>query len=127
MYNRLRSIDLTGLSDADGDESNLVADEVLSAVTASMAVDGNDAVTPLARGDTGLVVDGQRSLTVGILGLAQGKAVVAGSAGNDLAGDRSGADLACKVGGIISRELEVNGLDSITSLAEEEVGDVDVL
>ena len=117
----------TGVVLADNDNSgraSLLADKVVLAVTASMAVSGCIADGPQTSEGAGLVVDGKTEL--GGVALGQAEAVVAVTAGDDIGRQVGSADCAGEIGGVLAGELEAGVLDAVV-LADVEVGDVDVL
>ncbi len=110
----------------EGDSvGDLVADEVIWAVAASMAVGGNVANQGFAGGKTSLVVDSKAKL--GGLALGDAEAVLAVTAGDNLGRQFSdSANLASNVSGVVARELEASVLDAVV-LANVEFFDVDIL
>ena len=120
-------VDATGVVLVDNDNSgraSLLADKVVLAVTASMAVSGCIADGPQTSEGAGLVVDGKTKL--GGVALGQAEAVVAVTASDNVGGQVGSADCAGEVGGVLAGELEAGVLDAVV-LADVEVGDVDVL
>lgn len=127
VYLVLGAVDSVGVVLVDNDNggrTGLLADKVVLAVTASMAVSGRIADGPQTSEGAGLVVDGKTEL--GGVALGQAEAVVAVTAGDDLGGQAGSTDCALEVGGVLAGELEAGVLDAVV-LADEEVGDVDVL
>lgn len=129
MYRKRSILVVAGVVLSDDDKGQVVAglaaDEVIWAVAASTAVGRGIANQVLAREGSSLVVDSEAEF--GVLALGEAKAVVAVAAGDDLRrqlGDD--ADLAGKVGGIGTGELEASALDAVV-LADVEVGNIDVL
>jgi hypothetical protein len=108
----------------NGGRASLLADKVVLAVTASMAVSGRIADGPQTSEGAGLVVDGKTEL--GCVALGQAEAVVAVTAGDDVRGQVGSANCAGEVGGVLAGELEAGVLNAVV-LADVEVGDVDVL
>lgn len=109
---------------------DLLADKVTGAVAASVAVKswcGSD--VPETRGLASLVVDRQLNLAGRVGRLGEDESVVRVSAVGSLGWESWGADCAGDVGGVVSRELEVNRVDGsgLGVLAEEEFGDGDSL
>ena len=114
------------------DVRDLSADEVVGSVTASVAVVGRKrSLLPKTGGLAGLVVDGEVCVGSLILGLDGHDAVLRVSvvASNHLAGEGGelGDGALDWLLGLVSGELEADGLDGAVVLAQRETGDVDVL